>query len=90
MSLYDEITIHALGDTVFQTKSMGRVGARYHVNHEGKLTQSKDRSELFGDPVDCERYSGIVTLYGHRDGYKYMGRDVKFADGKLTHYKYRF
>ena len=65
MGMYDEITVHALGDQVYQTKDLECEMAVYHIGQDGKFTIKQGGCHNEATQDDCNQFSGTVWFYGH-------------------------
>lgn len=82
MGMFDEITVHHLGDTVWQTKSLDCTLTRYHINEAGVFFIKNTESS---NPSYSPEYTGIVYFYGNDDHGPWRDYRAHIRLGRCTH-----
>jgi hypothetical protein len=84
MGMFDEITVHVLGDYVWQTKEMQfqPLLDRFHVDSNGMLSATAV-IHPHPDALDTATFSDTVVFYGNPDN-RWVEYRATFKDGRLV------
>lgn len=85
MGMYDEIMVHALGDTVFQTKDFSCTLSGYYVSADGILSAVNPNNDEWTIPnkTNVNKVTGPITFYGYRDN-KYEEYRATFRNRSMV------